>query len=84
MAQGRPDQISPHTLARVLVQSPAAHIAAQHGFKGPMQAPSTACAAGAHALGGALASIRAGDADVVVAGGAESCIDTISISGFHK
>ena len=84
MAQGRPDQISPHTLARIAVQSPGAHIAALHGFQGPLQAPSTACAAGANAIGGAFASILAGDADAVLAGGTESCIDVISVSGFHK
>ena len=83
-SQGRPDQLSPHTLARMAVHAPAAHIAALGGFRGPLRAPSTACAAGAHAIGDALAGIRAGDADVMVAGGAESCIDAITVHAFHK
>ena len=82
--QWRPDQVSPHTLARISVHAPAMHVATANGFCGPLRAPSTACAAGAHAIGEAFAAIREGDADAMVAGGTESCVDVISITGFHR
>ena len=52
------------------------------GARGPNWSPVSACATGAHALGEAVKLIRNGDADVVIAGGAEATITPLGVSGF--
>ena len=56
----------------------AGHISILHGFKGPLGAPVTACAAGVQAIGDAARMIRAGEADIAIAGGAE--LDSFAIA----
>src|SRR6185503_11578350 len=58
------------------------HISIRYGFKGPVGTPVTACAASVQAIGDAARLIRAGEADVAICGGAEACIDLVSLGGF--
>ncbi len=75
-------RISPFTVPSFLVNLAAGQISIRHGLKGPLGAPVTACAASLQALGDAARLIRAGEADVVVAGGAEACIHRVSLASF--
>lgn len=75
-------RLSPFTVPSFLVNLAAGHVSIRHGFKGPIGAPVTACAAGVQAIGDAARMIRAGEADIAVCGGTEACIDLVSMGGF--
>jgi 3-oxoacyl-[acyl-carrier-protein] synthase II len=75
-------RLSPFTVPSFLVNLAAGHVSIRHGFEGALGAPVTACAAGVQAIGDAVRLIRSGEADVAIAGGAESCIDRVSLGGF--
>ncbi len=75
-------RLSPFTIPSFLVNLAAGHISIEHGFKGPIGAPVTACAAGVQAIGDAARLIRAGEADIALCGGAEACIDLVALGGF--
>lgn len=77
-----PRRLSPFTIPSFLVNLAAGHVSIQHGLKGPLGAPVTACAAGVQAIGDAARMIRAGEADIAVCGGAEAAIDRVSLAGF--
>lgn len=77
-----PRRLSPFTIPSFLVNLAAGHVSIQHGFKGPLGAPVTACAAGVQAIGDAARLIRAGEADIALCGGAEAAIDRVSLAGF--
>jgi 3-oxoacyl-[acyl-carrier-protein] synthase II len=77
-----PRVISPFFIPSNLINLAAGHIAIRHGLRGPTHAVATACASGAHALGDAARMIMLGDADVMVAGGAEAAVCRIGIAGF--
>jgi 3-oxoacyl-[acyl-carrier-protein] synthase II len=77
-----PDRVSPHFLPNVLVDSASGQIAIALGLTGPNYAPVSACATGSHAVGEAAETIKRGDADVVLAGGTESCMHPLILAGF--
>lgn len=80
--QKGPRRLSPFTIPSFLVNLAAGHVSIRHGFKGPLGAPVTACAAGVQAIGDAARLIRSGEADIAVCGGTEACINTVSLGGF--
>lgn len=75
-------RLSPFTVPSFLANLAAGQISIAHGFKGPLGTPVTACAASAQAIGDGARMIRAGEVDVAVCGGAEACIDTVSLGAF--
>jgi 3-oxoacyl-[acyl-carrier-protein] synthase II len=75
-------KLSPFTIPSFLVNLAAGHVSIKYGFKGPIGAPVTACAAGVQAIGDAARMIRAGEADVALCGGAEATVHTVSLGGF--
>jgi len=75
-------RLSPFTVPSFLVNLAAGHVSIRYGFEGAIGAPVTACAAGVQAIGDAARLIRANEADVAIAGGAEACIDRVSLGGF--
>jgi 3-oxoacyl-[acyl-carrier-protein] synthase II len=77
-----PRRLSPFTVPAFLANLAAGWISIKYGFKGPIGAPVTACAASAQAIGDGMRLIRTGEAEVVVCGGAEGSVDPISIGGF--
>ncbi|MCA8271205.1 beta-ketoacyl-ACP synthase II [Burkholderia sp. AU30280] len=77
-----PRRLSPFTVPSFLANMAAGHISIRHGLRGPLGAPVTACAASAQAIGDAARLIRAGEADIAVCGGAEACIDRVSLGSF--
>jgi len=76
--------LSPHFVPRILLNAAAGYVALWFGLKGPSLSPSTACAAGAHAIGDAYRLIQRGDATVCIAGGTEACIHELALLGFSR
>jgi 3-oxoacyl-[acyl-carrier-protein] synthase II len=75
-------RLSPFTVPSFLCNLAAGWISIRHGFKGPIGTPVSACAASVQAIGDAARLIRAGEADVVICGGAEAAIHRVSLGSF--
>jgi len=75
-------RVSPFFIPMVIVNLAAGQISIRYGIKGPTLAVTTACATGNHSIGEAFRMIQYGDADVIIAGGAEAVITPMAIAGF--
>ena len=77
-----PDRVTPTFIPSVLVDAASGQLAISFGFRGPNYAPISACATGSHAVGEGAELIKRGDADAVLAGGAEACMHPLILAGF--
>lgn len=77
-------KVSTYFVPRILYNLAAGLISMRYGFRGPNHAAVTACATGAHSIGDAMRLIEYGDADVMVAGGSEACINSLAVCAFTK
>ncbi|MCW8125254.1 beta-ketoacyl-ACP synthase II [Microbulbifer halophilus] len=76
-------RLSPFTVPAFLANLAAGQLSIRHGFRGPIGCPVTACAAGLQAIGDGMRMIRSGEVEVALVGGAEGCVDPLSLASFH-
>jgi 3-oxoacyl-[acyl-carrier-protein] synthase II len=82
LMEGGPRKISPFFIPATIVNLAAGHVSIRFGAQGPNLASATACTTSAHAIGDSFKIIQRGDADVMIAGGAEASITPMGIGGF--
>ena len=82
MLNGGPRKISPFFIPATIINLAAGHVSIKYGAKGPNEATATACTSSAHSIGDAFRIIQRGDADAMIAGGAEAAITPLSVGGF--
>ena len=82
MINGGPRRISPFFIPATIINLAAGHVSIRYGAKGPNEATATACTSSAHSIGDAFRIIQRGDADAMIAGGAEAAITPLSVGGF--
>jgi 3-oxoacyl-[acyl-carrier-protein] synthase II len=80
--EGKVKRLSPFFIPSALINLASGHVSIKYGFKGPNHSVVTACATGVHAIGDAMRLIKYGDAEVMVAGGAEASVCELGIGGF--
>jgi len=82
LLKGGPRKISPFFIPAAIINLAAGQVSMRHGAKGPNEATATACTTSAHSIGDSLRIIQYGDADVMIAGGAEAAITPMGVGGF--
>ncbi len=80
--EGGPRRISPQLIPQMITNILSGYVAIKFGFKGPNFCVTSACASGTHSIGEAMRIIQHGDADVMIAGGAEASLAMLGIGGF--
>jgi 3-oxoacyl-[acyl-carrier-protein] synthase II len=80
--EGGPRRISPQLIPQMITNILSGYVAIKYGFKGPNFCVTSACASGTHSIGEAMRIIQYGDADVMIAGGAEASIAMLGVGGF--
>lgn len=78
-----PHRVSPYFIPGTIANMAAGQLAIRLGLRGPNYCTTSACSSGAHAIGESMHAIRRGDADVILAGGAEAAVTMLGISGFN-
>ncbi len=82
LLNGGPRKISPFFIPASIINLAAGHVSIRYGARGPNEATATACTSSAHSIGDAYRTIQRGDADAMIAGGAEAAITPLSVGGF--
>ena len=84
LLDGGPRRVSPYTIPKMLANTASGLVSIQYGLQGPTTCVATACASANQSIGDALRMIRNGQADLMIAGGAEAAIVPLAISGFAR